>query len=78
MCIGEAVSLANIAVHYILQPIADVLNEAELFRRFIDDIIWISFVEQPSCHSLDICENKWYHLLDTQINIQNMILPHVK
>jgi len=37
--------LANIAVHYILQPIADVLNEAELFRRFIDDIIWISASE---------------------------------
>jgi len=29
-------------LYYILQPIADVLNEAELFRRFIDDIIWIS------------------------------------
>jgi len=32
-------------VHYILQPIADVLHEAELFRRFIDDIIWISASE---------------------------------
>ena len=39
---NHSVSLANIAVHYILQPIADVLNEAEPFRRFIDDIIWIS------------------------------------
>jgi len=29
----------------LLQPIADVLNEAELFRRFIDDIIWISASE---------------------------------
>ena len=38
----------------------------------------VTFVEQPSCHSLDICENKWYHLIDAQINIQNMILPHVK
>ena len=28
--------------------------------------------------SLDICENKWHHLTDVQINIQNMILPHVK
>jgi len=28
--------------------------------------------------SLDIRENKWYHLIDAQINIQNMILPHVK
>ena len=39
---NHSVSLANIALYYILQPIADVLNEAELFRRFIDDIIWIS------------------------------------
>ena len=38
---NHSVSLVNIAVHYILQPIADVLNEAELFRIFIDDIIWI-------------------------------------
>jgi len=42
---NHSVSLANIAVHYILQPIADVLNEAELFRRFIDDITWISASE---------------------------------
>jgi len=42
---NHSVSLANTAVHYILQPIADVLNEAELFRRFIDDIIWISASE---------------------------------
>ena len=42
---NHSVSLANIAVHYILQAIADVLNEAELFRRFIDDIIWISVSE---------------------------------
>jgi len=38
----------------------------------------VTFVEQPSCHSLDICENKCYHPNDAQINIQNMILPHVK
>jgi len=42
---NHSVSLANIAVHYILQPIADVLNEVELFPRFIDDIIWISASE---------------------------------
>ena len=28
--------------------------------------------------SLDICQNKWYHLIDVQINVQSMILPHVK
>ena len=37
--------MANIAVHYILQPIAGVLSEAELYRRFIDDIIWITASE---------------------------------
>ena len=42
---NHSVSLANIAVLYILQPIADVQNEAELFRRFIDDRIWISASE---------------------------------
>jgi len=42
---NHSFSLTNIAVHYILQPIADVLNEAELFCRFIDDIIWISTSE---------------------------------
>jgi len=42
---NHSVSLANIAVYCILQPIADVLNMAERFRRFIDDIIWISATE---------------------------------
>ena len=45
MITTQSLILDNIAVHYILQPIADVLNEAELFRRFIDDIIWISASE---------------------------------
>ena len=42
---NHSVSLANIGVHHILQPIADVLNEAEHFHRFIDDKIWISASE---------------------------------
>jgi len=42
---NHSVLLVNIAVHYILQPIADVLNETELFCRFIDVIIWISASE---------------------------------
>ena len=42
---NHSVSLANIAVYCILQPIADVLNMAERFRRFIDNIIWISATE---------------------------------
>ena len=39
---NHLVSLANIAVRYILQPTAGVLHEAALFLRFIDDIIWIT------------------------------------
>ena len=39
---NHSVWLANIAEHYILQPIAGVLREAARFRRFIDDIIWIA------------------------------------
>ena len=36
---NHSVSLANIIVHYILQPITDILEETELFRRFIDGIV---------------------------------------
>jgi len=50
-----------------------IINKPPLHQAYT-----VTFVEQPSCHSLDICENKWYHLIDAQINIQNMILPHVK
>jgi len=39
---SHLVSLVNIAVHYILQLIAGMLRETALFRRFIDDIIWIA------------------------------------
>jgi len=45
---NHSVSLANIAVHYILQPIAGVIREAELFRRFIDDIICIARSESSN------------------------------
>ena len=32
----------------------------------------VTFVEQPTSHSLDICKNKCYHQLDAQINIENI------
>jgi len=51
----------------------DTINKPPLHEAYT-----VTFVEQPSSHSLGICENKWYHLLDAQIRIQNMILPHVK
>ena len=53
-------------------------NHGTLNKPPLHDAYTVTFVEQTSCHSLDICENKWYHLIDAQINIQNMILPHVK
>ena len=53
-------------------------NHGTINKPPLNEAYTITFVEQPSCHSPDICENKWYHLIDVQINIQNMILPHVK
>jgi len=53
-------------------------NHGTTNKQPLHEVYTVTFVEQPSCHSLDICENKWYHLIDAQINIQNMILPHVK
>jgi len=37
----------------------------------------VTFVEEPNSLSLDFCEDKWYHRLNPQFNIQNMILPRV-
>jgi len=45
---NHSVSLANITVHYILQPIADILEQTELFCRFIDDIVWITDSESTN------------------------------
>ena len=53
-------------------------NQATINKPPLHEAYTVTFVEQPSCHSLDICENKWYDLIYAQINIQNMILPHVK
>jgi len=38
----------------------------------------VTFAEQPGFHTLDKCEDQWYHQLDAQINIRNMFLPRVK
>ena len=40
---NHSVSLANITLHYVILPISDVLNRSILFKRFIDDIIWLSY-----------------------------------
>ena len=40
---NHSVSLANITLHYVILPISDILNKSILLKRFIDDIIWLSY-----------------------------------
>jgi len=44
----------------------------------IHEAYTVTFVEEPNSLSLDFCEDKWYHKLNAQINIKNMILPRVR
>ena len=39
---NNRVLTANIAMHHITKPIANMFKETNIFKRFIDDIIWIS------------------------------------
>jgi len=50
-------------------------NHGTINKPPLHEAYTVTFVEQPSCVTLWISENKWYHLIDAQINIQNMILP---
>ncbi|MEC8568507.1 MAG: hypothetical protein VXY56_09560, partial [Pseudomonadota bacterium] len=45
---NNSVTLANIALHYVVLPISGILNKAIIFKRYIDDIIWISESEITS------------------------------
>ena len=36
-------AIDNITLHYILLPAADTINRAVIFKRFIDDIVWLSY-----------------------------------
>ena len=40
---NHSVSLANIVMHFIIEQISGNFKRAELFRRHIDDIFFISF-----------------------------------
>ena len=40
---NNSVSLANISMHFIMLKISNILNQAQLFKRFIDNIIWLSY-----------------------------------
>ena len=39
---NHSVSIANMAVHYIVKTAHSTVNKSKLFVRFIDDILWIS------------------------------------
>jgi len=45
---NHSVSLADITVHYILQPVADILEQTELFCTFIGEIVWITDSESTN------------------------------
>ena len=40
---NNSVSLANISMHFIILKISNIPNQAQLFKRFVDDIIWLSY-----------------------------------
>ena len=40
---NHSVSIANITMHYVIWPIAKHLEKNILFKRFIDDIIWLLY-----------------------------------
>ena len=40
---NNSVLLANISMHFIMLKIGSTLNQAQLFKRFIDVIIWLSY-----------------------------------
>ena len=39
---NNSVTIANIALHYVIQNIPEINEKTKVFRRFIDDIIFIS------------------------------------
>ena len=36
---NHSVSLADITLHYVILPVSEIINQAVLFKRYIDDII---------------------------------------
>ena len=66
---NHSVSIANIILHSILLIIAKTIKQSQLFKRFIDDIIWLSIgktttkniqmalnnVFESACLKLDFC-----------------------
>jgi len=69
-----------------LRKITKMMALLRHFSEFHDDVnrppthqvYTVALVEELVCLSLGFCKDKWYHKLNAQINIQNMILPHVR
>nr|CAB3263301.1 uncharacterized protein LOC108950347 [Phallusia mammillata] len=47
---NHSVSIANIAMHFIIKSITATLKRAEVFKRYIDDIIWVSSGIKTTSH----------------------------
>ena len=47
---NNSVSLANISMHFIMLRIINIPNQAQLFKRFINDIVWLSYNSELTKH----------------------------
>ena len=74
-------AIFGIATHWILKKAALSIhyhkNHTDLpyKNKPISECYTVTFLQQPSNSSLDICESRWIHLLDASINIQATLLP---
>ena len=50
-------------------------NHGTINKPPLHEAYTVTFVEQPSCHSLDICENKWYHLITRKSTFRTWSSP---
>jgi len=63
---NNSVSIANTALHYTLLPIAKVLNQAELFKRNIDDIMFLAIGENITNKITDSLEQLRFNFSENQ------------
>ena len=47
---NNSVSIANIALHHVILPIATTVKTSKLFRRYIDDIVFLSETKETTDH----------------------------
>ncbi|MEC8567829.1 MAG: reverse transcriptase domain-containing protein, partial [Pseudomonadota bacterium] len=71
---NHSVSMANIALHHIMLPIHQTLSKAVLFKRYIDDIVWISeseeLMDQIQTEILEAFRKNGLRLTFRQINTE--------